>query len=114
MRDFEIELVSLRIACDISRACSAMWLSPISPSISAFGTRAATLSHDQNIDSIAADQVLRDFERLLAGVWLGDQEIVDVDADSRCECRIQRMFHVDISGLPAPLLRLGDDVLRER
>ena len=35
---------SLRSACDISRACSPTWESPISPSISAFGTRAATES----------------------------------------------------------------------
>ena len=35
---------SLRIACDISRACSPTWQSPISPSISACGTSAATES----------------------------------------------------------------------
>ena len=32
------------LACDIRRACSAMCWSPISPCISAFGTRAATES----------------------------------------------------------------------
>ena len=36
--------VSLRRACDMRRACSPMTLSPISPSISAFGVRAATES----------------------------------------------------------------------
>src|SRR5512132_3501116 len=35
---------SLRIACDISRACRPTWVSPISPSISARGTSAATES----------------------------------------------------------------------
>ena len=35
---------SLRSACDIRRACRPMWLSPISPSISARGTSAATES----------------------------------------------------------------------
>ena len=42
--DFEIAPASLRSACDISLACRPTWLSPISPSISAFGTRAATES----------------------------------------------------------------------
>ncbi len=36
--------VSLRSACDIRRACRPTWESPISPSISAFGVRAATES----------------------------------------------------------------------
>src|SRR5262245_36790355 len=41
-RDSEPE--SLRIACDINRACNPTWVSPISPSISARGTSAATES----------------------------------------------------------------------
>jgi hypothetical protein len=36
--------VSFRRAWDMSRACSPMWESPISPSISARGTSAATRS----------------------------------------------------------------------
>ena len=36
--------VSLRSACDMSRACRPMCWSPISPSISALGTSAATES----------------------------------------------------------------------
>jgi hypothetical protein len=40
----ESAAVSLRSACDIRRACRPMKLSPISPSISAFGTSAATES----------------------------------------------------------------------
>ena len=36
--------VSLRRACDIRRACRPTWESPISPSISARGTSAATES----------------------------------------------------------------------
>ena len=42
--DLLITAVSFRSACDIKRACSPTWLSPISPSISAFGTSAATES----------------------------------------------------------------------
>ncbi len=40
----EMVPVSLRRACDMSRACSAMWWSPMSPSSSALGTSAATES----------------------------------------------------------------------
>ncbi len=36
--------VSLRSACDMRRACSPTCISPISPSISAFGVSAATES----------------------------------------------------------------------
>ena len=42
--DLLMTAVSFRSACDIRRACSPTWLSPISPSISAFGTSAATES----------------------------------------------------------------------
>src|SRR5919197_578599 len=42
--DFEIAAVSLRRAWDMSRACRPTWESPISPSISALGTSAATES----------------------------------------------------------------------
>ena len=42
--DFDTMPVSLRMACDISRACTPMKLSPISPSSSALGTSAATES----------------------------------------------------------------------
>ena len=44
VRDLETTPVSLRRACDISRAWTPMWLSPISPSSSALGTSAATES----------------------------------------------------------------------
>ena len=42
--DFETIPVSLRMACDISLACTPMCESPISPSSSDFGTSAATES----------------------------------------------------------------------
>ena len=42
--DFDTAPVSLRSACDMSRACRPICASPISPSISAFGTSAATES----------------------------------------------------------------------
>ena len=42
--DFLIEPVNFLRAWDISLACKPTWESPISPSISAFGTNAATES----------------------------------------------------------------------
>ena len=44
VRDFDSVPVSLRRAWDIRRACRPTWVSPISPSISARGVRAATES----------------------------------------------------------------------
>ena len=74
--------VSLRSAWLISRAWRPTWVSPISPSISACGISAATESIDDDVDRARADQHLGDLERLLAGVGLGDQQLVDVDADA--------------------------------
>ena len=47
--------VILRSACDMRRAWRPTWLSPISPSISAFGTRAATES--MTMMSIAPERI---------------------------------------------------------
>ena len=52
---FETMAVSFRSACDMRRACSPIWASPISPSISAFGTRAATES--TTMTSIAPERI---------------------------------------------------------
>ena len=68
--------------------------------------------HDQHIDGIAAHQGLGNLERLFPGVRLGDQELVDVDPDGRREARVERMLYIDIGGLAASSLCLGDDVLR--
>jgi hypothetical protein len=50
---------SLRSAWLISRACRPTWLSPISPSISAFGVSAATLSIATDVERPGADQAAR-------------------------------------------------------
>src|SRR4029453_14437541 len=89
---------SLRIACDISRACRPTWVSPISPSISARGTSAATESitttstapdlgprgeppprvDPHHVERARTHEHVGDLERLLAGVRLRHQELVDV------------------------------------
>src|ERR1035438_6945178 len=85
VRDLETVPVSLRKACDMSRACKPMWDSPISPSSSALGTKAPTGStfglgnqscdriHHQHVDGTGPDQRLGDFESLFAAIWLRNQ-----------------------------------------
>lgn len=68
--------------------------------------------HD--IHGVRAHQRLTDFERLLAVVRLGDEQIIDIDAAARCVHRIERMLGVDERSDAAHLLRFGDDVLRQR
>ena len=114
VRDLEIAPVSLRSACDIRRACRPGSESPISPSISARGTRAATLVDDDDVDGVGAHQRLADLQRLLAGVGLRDEEVLDVDAEGAGVGRVERVLNVDVGGEAAQLLRLGDDVLAER
>ena len=73
--------VILRRAWDMSRAWSPTWLSPISPSISARGTSAATESMTTMSMRAGPDEHVRDLQRLLARVGLGNQQRVGVDAE---------------------------------
>ena len=73
-----IEPASLRSAWDMRRACNPMWTSPISPSISARGTSAATESITTT-SSAGADQHVRDLECLLPCVRLRDEQLIDID-----------------------------------
>ena len=68
---------------------------------------------DDDVHAAGADQGLGDLERLLAGVRLADEELVDVDAAGAGVARVERMLDVDEGGDPAALLRLGDDVLAD-
>ena len=61
-----------------------------------------------------ADEQLGDLERLLAGVGLRDEELVDVDADLLRVGRVHRMLGVDEGADAAEALRLGDHVVDER
>ena len=69
---------------------------------------------DQDVDRVGADERVDDLQRLLAGVGLRDDEIVDVDAQLAGVDRIERMLGVDEGGDAAGLLRLGDRVQRQR
>ena len=102
--------VSLRSAWLMSRAWRPTWVSPISPSISARGVRAATESMTTHVERARADQHVGDLERLLARVGLGDEQLVDVDADGRGVDRVHGVLGVDVGADAAVALGLGHDV----
>ena len=68
----------------------------------------------QHVDRVRAHQRVDDLQRLLAGVGLRDDQLVDVDAELLGIGRIERVFGIDESGGAAGLLRLGDDMQRQR
>ena len=105
--------VSLRSAWLIRRACRPMCESPMSPSISAFGhKRGHGVDHD-HVDRAGADQGVDDLKRLLAGIGLGDQQLVEVDAEAAGVERVERVLGIDIGRDAAHALGLGDDVQGE-
>ena len=69
---------------------------------------------DDDVDRAGADQDLDDFERLLAGVRLGDQEILDVDAELLGVVDIERVLGIDVGRHAAGLLDVGGEMKGER
>jgi hypothetical protein len=106
--------VSFRSACDISRACRPICASPISPSISARGTSAATESTDDDVHAVRADEHLDDLERLLAVVGLRDQQAIEIDTEFLRVGGVERVLGVHEGRHAARLLRLRDDLQRQR
>ena len=98
------------MACDISRACRPTCVSPISPSISARGTSAATESMTTRSSARRADQHVGDLQRLLAGVGLGHEQLVDVHAELAGVRGVEGVLGVDERRDAALPLGLGDDV----
>ena len=70
--------------------------------------------HHQHIDRTRPHQRLDNLQRLLAIVRLRDQQIVDVHAQLPRIQRIERMLGIHKRRQPARLLRLGDDLQRNR
>ena len=68
--------------------------------------------HD--VDGAGAHEHVADLQRLLAVVGLGDEQLVDVDADLPRVERVHRVLGVDEGADPAELLGLGEDVVDER
>src|SRR4051812_32314860 len=67
-----------------------------------------------HVERPRSDEELGDLERLLAGVGLRDEEVVDVDADALRVLRIHGVLRVDERADAAAALRLGDHVVDER
>ena len=63
---------------------------------------------DDDVERVRAHEGLDDAQRLLAGAGLGDEEIVDVDAELLGVLRIEGVLDIDEGGEAAALLRLGD------
>ena len=78
------------------------------------GVSAATEVDHQHIDGPRPDQGIGDLERLLAGVRLRDEEVVDLDAELPGVDWIERMFGVDEGRDAAFFLCLGNDLKGER
>src|SRR4051794_21892774 len=69
---------------------------------------------DEYVDRPGAHQRVGDFERLLAGIRLRNQQIVDIDPKLFGIERVERVLGVDKGAGAAAFLRLGDDVQRQR
>ena len=68
---------------------------------------------DDDVDGVGADEQLADFEGLLAGVGLGDEQVVEVDAQSSGPGGVEGVLGVDEGGDAVGFLRRGDAVERE-
>ncbi len=63
---------------------------------------------DDHVNGVGAHQHVGDFQGLFAGVRLGNQQIIDVDAQLAGVLWIERVFGVDECAGRAGFLRLGD------
>ena len=68
---------------------------------------------DHHVERTRTDQHVADLERLLARVGLGDEQLVDVDADGPGVDRVHGVLGVDVGADAAVALGLGHDVHRE-
>ena len=104
---------SLRSAWLMRRACSPTWrVAHLALDLGLRHERRHGVDRD-DVDGTRAHEQLADLERLLAGVRLGDEEVVDVDADAPRVLGIHRVLGVDERADAAAPLRLGDHVVDE-
>ncbi|MNM60419.1 hypothetical protein D3C81_716980 [compost metagenome] len=64
---------------------------------------------DDHVNRVGAHQHVGDFQRLLAGVRLRDQQVVDIDAQLASVLGIESMLGVDEGASSAVLLGFGND-----
>ena len=68
---------------------------------------------DDQVHGAATHQHLGDFQRLLAGIRLRDQQVLNVHATGTGPHRVERVLGINEGGNPAGLLRRGDHVQRK-
>ena len=68
---------------------------------------------DKNVDSAGSDQRVGNFQRLLAGVGLGDQKVVEIDPKLAGIDGIERVLGIDKGADAATALRLGHRMKRQ-
>ena len=68
---------------------------------------------DDEVDRAGAHEDLHDLERLLAGIGLGDEQILDVDAELLGVLDVERMLGVDVCRHTAGPLHVGGEMERE-
>lgn len=64
--------------------------------------------HDDDVDGVRADESFADLQGFFTGVRLGDEEVVEVDAELGGVFGVECVFHVDEGGEAACLLCLRD------
>ena len=69
---------------------------------------------DHDVDRSGAGQHVADLESLLTSVWLGDQELIDVDADRCCVHRVHCVLGIDVGAYATIALRFSNDVHGKR
>src|SRR5690606_721186 len=69
---------------------------------------------DNDLDSVRADQRFGYIEGIFAGIRLGDEQVVEVDAQDLRVARVERVFDIDESRQAAVALDLGDQAEGER
>src|SRR6202000_1800193 len=106
--DLLIEAVSLRSAWLIRRGCAHLPLE-----LGLRHQRRHRVDHE-HVDRAGTHQRVADFQRLLAGVGLRDQELIDIDAELAGIDRVERVFGVDEGADAALLLALGHRMQRQR
>src|SRR4051794_10849529 len=74
--------------------------------------RGDRVDHDA-VDAARTDQGLRDLERLLAGVRLADEELIDIDSARSGIARVERVLDIDERDDAAAGLCFGEDVLTD-
>ena len=72
-----------------------------------FGGHGCNRVHNHNVNGIGTNQCVADFQSLLAGIRLGNQQRVDVHAQCLCVNRVESMLYVDEDSFAAGFLCFG-------